>query len=188
VSARGEARGAGGRLACAYRLRPGAPLDEPIKSFGAFVEHVDQSRAFYGHLLAHLRRRWAVEHASLWDTLGSASGLKDAAAVERSIFGRSAFVVSPAAAWPTPFALRAAAALRRLVEQRHEQDNPRKPPRPRLPTRPPSRPPARTQLEVMWRQAGEQLRELEQAGNRLYVPVAQYREWLPSWTPPRVES
>jgi hypothetical protein len=176
-------------LACAYRLRPGAPLDEPIKSFGAFVEHVDDSHAFYRHLLAHLRLRWAVEHASLWDTLGSASGLNHSDVVERSVFGRRAFVISPAAAWPTPFAVRAAAALRQLAVQRHREDEPyKKPkPRPRRPRRPPSRPPARTQLELMWRQAGEQLRELEQAGQRLYAPVAQYQEWLPSWTPPRVD-
>jgi hypothetical protein len=138
-------------LACAYRLRPGPPVDEPIRSFGAFVEHVDESDAFYRNVLAQLRRRWAVEPASLWDTPGAASGLKDAAAVERSLFGRSAFVVSPAAAWPTPFALRAAAGLRWLAEQRHQEDKPRKTPRPHRLRRPPSRPPARTQLELMWR-------------------------------------
>ena len=176
-------------LACAYRLRPGPPVDEPIQSFGAFVEHVDESRAFYRHLLAQLRRRWALEHASLWDTLGGASGLKDAAAVERSLFGRSAFVVSPAAAWPTPLALRAAAALRHLAEQRHGQDELlNKPkPRPRRPRRPAGRAPARSQLELMWREAGDQLREMEEAGQRLYPAGVRYQEWLPSWTPPRSE-
>jgi hypothetical protein len=174
-------------LACAYRLQPGPPDDEPLASFEAFVQDVDGSRGFYRHLLAQLRRRWAVEHVGLWDTLGAASGLKDAAAVERSLFGRPAFVVSPAAAWPAPVALRAAATLRRLVEQAHQENKPRKAPRPHRPRRPPSRPPARTQLELMWRQAGDQLRELDQAGQRLYPPLVRYQEWLPSWTPPRSE-
>src|SRR5436190_23756300 len=78
-------------------------------------------------------------------------------------------------------------ALRRLAEQRHTPDEPHKARRPRRPRRPPSRPPARTELELLWRIAGEQLRELEQAGQRLYSPAVRYQEWLPSWTPPSSE-
>ncbi len=169
-------------LACAYRLRPRPPHDAPTASFVTFVQDVDAASGFYRHLLAQLRRRWALEHTSLWDTLGPSSGLKDAQAVERSLFGQPAFFVSPAAAWPAPVALRAAAALRHLAGQRDReaQLQLRKPPRPRRPRRPPSRPPARSQLELIWRLAAEQLRELEQLGQRLYPPLPTYQEWLPS--------
>jgi hypothetical protein len=151
-----------------------------MASFGTFIKDVDDSRLFYRHLLAQLRRRWALEHSSLWDTLGPA-GLKDAQIDERSLFGQPAFVVSPAAAWPAPVALRAAAALRRLAGERdREAQRHTPPPRPRRPRRPPSRPPARTQLELIWRLAAEQLRELEQLGQRLYPPLPTYQEWLPT--------
>jgi hypothetical protein len=151
-----------------------------MAGFGGFVEDVDDSRVFYRHLLAQLRRRWALEHSSLWDTLGPA-GLKDAQVDERSLFGRPAFVVSPAAAWPAPVALRAAAALRRLAGERdREAHRHTAPPRPRRPRRPPSRPPARTQLDLIWRLAAEQLRELEQRGQRSYPRLVPYQEWLPS--------
>jgi hypothetical protein len=153
-----------------------------MASFGAFVQDVDDSRLFYRHLLAQLRRRWALERTSLLDTLGPASGLKDAQAIERNLFGQPVFVVSPAAAWPAPMALRAAAALRRLAGARYreQQLQMRTPPRPRRPRRPPSRPPARTQLELIWRLAAEQLRELEQLGQRSYPRLVPYQEWLPS--------
>jgi hypothetical protein len=153
-----------------------------MASFGTFVKDVDDSRLFYRHLLAQLRRRWALERSSLWDTLGPASGLKDAQPIERNLFGQPVFVVSPAAAWPAPMALRAAAALRRLAGARYreQQLQMRTPPRPRRPRRPPSRPPARTQLELIWRLAAEQLRELEQLGQRSYPRLVPYQEWLPS--------
>ena len=151
-----------------------------MASFGAFVQDVDDSRRFYRHLLAQLRRRWALERSSLWDTLGPSSGLKDAHAVERSVFERPAFVVSPAAAWPAPVALRAAAALRRLAGEPEREAQPRKPSRARRPRRPTNRPPAPSQLELIWRLAAEQLRELEQLGQRSYPRLVPYQEWLPS--------
>jgi len=167
-------------LACAYRLRSRPPHDAPTASFVTFVQDVDAASDFYRHLLAQLRRRWAVERTSLWDTLAPSSGLKDAHAVERSVFGRPAFVVSPAAAWPAPVALRAAAALRRLAAERERDAQPRRPSRPRRPRRPTSRPLARSQLELIWRLAAEQLRELEQLGQRSYPRLIPYQEWLPS--------
>src|SRR5438552_6905771 len=81
---------------------PGPPHDTPMASFGTFFQDVDAASSFYRHLLAQLRRRWALERSSLWDTLGPSSGLKEAQAVERSLFERPAFIVAPAAGWPTP--------------------------------------------------------------------------------------
>jgi hypothetical protein len=33
-------------------------------------------------------------------------------------------------------------------------------------------------LELIWRLGAEQLRELEQLGQRLYSPLPKYQEWL----------
>jgi hypothetical protein len=171
-------------LACAYRLRPGPPRDEPMPSFSAFVEAIDAANAFYRHLLAQLRRRWAVEHASLWDTLGPASGLNADHVREGVVLGRPHLrhlaCRRLARAGGAPHC-RCAAPPGGRTPARGSAPHARTL---QAPKRPAARSLARPQLGLMWRLAAEQLRELEQRGQRLYPPAVTYQEWLPSWTPP----